>query len=219
MPTSSRDILRIVGIQQQQCASCRKTSQASSFPFLGICTVDEIEVAPMKPHLHLHPNPCPRTQSRTVSASITACSPLSLLFPLSPLLPLSTRRASSPGTAVNRYMEEEGRKDEGRVVKRGGSYGGSGRWTWNCGWGWGWERLFQHRRVSILHPSRARSAWFRRCVRPVGVGVGMRQFVVPPLETVFVSHDRALVLRVCGALVGREEVGAQLISLRLLLYT
>ena len=47
----------------------------------------------------------------------------------------------------------------------------------------------------------------------------MRQFVVPPLETVFVSHDRALVLRVCGALVGREEIGAQLISLRLLLYT
>ena len=34
-----------------------------------------------------------------------------------------------------------------------------------------------------------------------------------------VSHDRALVLRVCGALVGREEVGAQLILLRLLLYT
>ena len=47
-----------------------------------------------------------------------------------------------------------------------------------------------------MHPSRARSAWFRRCVRPVGVGVGMRQFVVPPLETVFVSHDRALVLSV-----------------------
>ena len=108
-----------IGSDTSSAPATPTASQGSSFPFPGIYTADEIEVAPVKPRLHLRPNPRPRTQFRTLSASITARSPLSLSFPLSLSLPLSTRRASSPGTAVSRYMEEHGRQDEDRGVKRG----------------------------------------------------------------------------------------------------
>jgi hypothetical protein len=110
-----------VGSDTSSAPATPTTSKGSSFPFPGVCMVDETEVVPVKPRLHLRPNPRPRAQFRTLSASITARSPLSLSFPLSLSLslPLSTRRSSSPGTAVNRYMEEQGKQDDGRVVKRG----------------------------------------------------------------------------------------------------
>ena len=94
------------------------TSHGFSFPFPGMRTVDETEAPPVTPRLHLRPNPRPRTQFRTLSASITARSPLSLSFPLSLSLPLSARRASSPASAMNRYMEEHCKQDEKGVDAR-----------------------------------------------------------------------------------------------------
>ena len=70
------------------------------------------------PRMHLRPNPRPRTQFRTLSASITARSPLSLSFPLFLSLPLSAHRASSPSSALNQYMEEKCKQDEDDVAGR-----------------------------------------------------------------------------------------------------
>jgi hypothetical protein len=94
------------------------TSQGFTFPFPTMRSVDETEATPVMPRLHLRPNPRPRTQFRTLSASITARSPLSLSFPLSLSLPLSARRASSLGTMMSRYMEEQGKRDEDGVDRR-----------------------------------------------------------------------------------------------------
>ena len=99
------------------------TSQGLTFPFPSIRTADDAEAVPVTPHLHLRPNPRPRIRFRTLSASITARSPLSLSFPLSLSLPLSTRRVSSSGTEMNRYLEEQGKQDDGGAKQygRGGS--------------------------------------------------------------------------------------------------
>lgn len=88
------------------------TSEGLTFPFPSIRTADDVEAAPATPRLHLRPNPRPRIRFRTLSASITARSPLSLSFPLSLSLPLSTRRVSNSGTEMNRYMEEQGTQCE-----------------------------------------------------------------------------------------------------------
>ena len=88
------------------------TSQDLTFPFPSIRTADDAETAPVTPRLHLRPNPRPRIRFRTLSASITARSPLSLSFPLSLSLPYSTRRVSSSGTEMNRYMEEQAKQGE-----------------------------------------------------------------------------------------------------------
>jgi hypothetical protein len=90
------------------------TPQGLTFPFPSIRTADDA-AAPVTPRLHLRPNPRPRIRFRTLSASITARSPLSLSFPLSLSLPLSTRRVSSSGTEMNRYMEEQGKQGEDRA--------------------------------------------------------------------------------------------------------
>ena len=97
-----------------------KTSQGLTIPFPSIRTADdaESEVAPVTPRLHLRPNPRPRIRFRTLSASITARSPLSLSFPLSLSLPHSTRRVSSSGTEMNRYMEQ-GRQGEDSAKQHG----------------------------------------------------------------------------------------------------
>jgi hypothetical protein len=95
------------------------TSQGLTFPFPSIRTADDAEVAPVTPCLHLRPNPRPRIRFRTLSASITARSPLSLSFPLSLSLPLSTRRVSSSGTEMNRYMEAQGTQGEDGAKQHG----------------------------------------------------------------------------------------------------
>ncbi|KAF8274655.1 hypothetical protein EI94DRAFT_1695799 [Lactarius quietus] len=53
---------------------------------------------------HLRRDPCARGRFRTLSASITARSPLSLSFPLSFSLPLTVRRASSPSVPLQRCV-------------------------------------------------------------------------------------------------------------------
>ncbi|KAI9439984.1 hypothetical protein H4582DRAFT_1565641 [Lactarius indigo] len=53
---------------------------------------------------HLRRDPRTRGRFRTLSASITARSPLSLAFPISFSLPLAARRASSPNVTMQRYM-------------------------------------------------------------------------------------------------------------------
>ncbi|KAI0291344.1 hypothetical protein B0F90DRAFT_1671565 [Multifurca ochricompacta] len=88
--------------------------EAESSPY----TVPVIVTARANHHLHLHRNvpfPRPRIQFRTLSASITARSPLSRSFPLSLSLPLAPRRASSPNTfGINRYMNNN---DDGEARK------------------------------------------------------------------------------------------------------
>jgi hypothetical protein len=54
-------------------------SQDFCFPF----SVNETDVVPMKPRLHLRPNPHPRTRFRTVSAYISVFTPLPLVLPIS----------------------------------------------------------------------------------------------------------------------------------------
>jgi hypothetical protein len=95
------------------------TSQGLTFPFPSIRTADDAEAAPVTPRLHLRPNPRPRIRFRTLSASIIARSPLSLSFPLSLSLPLSTRRVSSSGTEMNRYMEEQGKQGDDGAKQHG----------------------------------------------------------------------------------------------------
>ena len=95
------------------------TSQGLTFPFPSIQTTDDAEAAPLTPRLHLRPNPRPRIRFRTLSASITARSPLSLSFPLSLSLPLSARHVSSSGTEMSRYMEEQGKQGEGGARQHG----------------------------------------------------------------------------------------------------
>jgi hypothetical protein len=95
------------------------TPQGLTFPFPSIRTADDVEAAPVTPRLHLRPNPRPRLRFRTLSASITARSPLSLSFPLSLYLPLSARRVSSSGTEMNRYMEEQGKQGDDGAKQHG----------------------------------------------------------------------------------------------------
>ncbi len=95
------------------------TSQGLTFPFAGIRTAGDAEAAPVTPRLHLRPNPRPRIRFRTLSASITARSPLSLSFPLSLSLPLSTRRMYSPSAEMNQYMEEQAKQDGDGVTQHG----------------------------------------------------------------------------------------------------
>ncbi|KAI0295889.1 hypothetical protein B0F90DRAFT_1820218 [Multifurca ochricompacta] len=133
--------------------SCVSSSSDSSAPpvtpltpldFPGTVDVDEAESSPYtvpvivtaraNHHLHLHRNvpfPRPRIQFRTLSASITARSPLSRSFPLSLSLPLAPRRASSPNTfGINRYMnnnDDEGSEEDARArTDRGSTTKGSG---------------------------------------------------------------------------------------------
>lgn len=95
------------------------TSQGLTFPFPSIQTADDVKADTVTPRLHLRPNPRPRIRFRTLSASITARSPLSLSFPLSLSLPLSARRVSGSGTEVNRYMEEQSKRGEDGVKQHG----------------------------------------------------------------------------------------------------
>jgi hypothetical protein len=95
------------------------TSQGLTFPFPSIRTANDADAAPVTPRLHLRPNPRPRIRFRTLSASITARSPLSLSFPLSLSLPHSTRRVYSSGTEMNRYMEEQGKRGEDGAKQHG----------------------------------------------------------------------------------------------------
>ena len=95
------------------------TLQGLTFPFPGIETADDAEAAPVTSRLHLRPNPRPRIRFRTLSASITARSPLSLSFPLSLSLPLSTRRVYNSGAEMNRYMDEQGKLGEDGVMQHG----------------------------------------------------------------------------------------------------
>ncbi len=103
-------------------------SPGLTFPFPSIRSADETEGTPVTPRPHLRPNPRPRIRFRTLSASITARSPLSLSFPLSLSLPLSTRRAS--GAEMNQYMDEPGRAGrdvtEATAVEEGTDGGGIG---------------------------------------------------------------------------------------------
>jgi len=96
------------------------TPQGLTFPFPSIRTADDAEAAaPVTPRLHLRPNPRPRIRFRTLSASITARSPLSLSFPLSLSLPHSTRRVSSSGMEVNRHMDEQGKQGDDSAKQHG----------------------------------------------------------------------------------------------------
>ena len=95
------------------------TSQGLTFPFPTIRTFEDVEAVPVTPRLHLRPNPRPRIRFRTLSASITARSPLSLSFPLSLSLPHSTRRVFSSGMEMDRYMEEQGKQGEDGAKQHG----------------------------------------------------------------------------------------------------
>lgn len=81
-------------------------------------TVDEAAPVTVTPRLHLRPRPHPRTQFRSLSASITARSPLSFSFPLSLSLPLAGRRASSLGTGMHRYMVQQNDDRAGGATAR-----------------------------------------------------------------------------------------------------
>ena len=80
----------------------------------GVATETPARPATLRAH-HLRRDPRARGRFRTLSASITARSPLSLSFPLSFSLPLTARRASSPNVTLRRYMMggEADREDVG----------------------------------------------------------------------------------------------------------
>jgi hypothetical protein len=87
--------------------SCDISAPATPMTPLGFPaskTVDQ--AATVTPRLHIRPHLRPRSRFRTLSASITARSPLSFSFPISLSLPLAARRASSPGSAMHRYMND-----------------------------------------------------------------------------------------------------------------
>ena len=103
------------------CASSDSSAPATpatpmGFPGPSIGTADHYRHvdAPASTPIAVRPrpHPRPRAQFRTLSASITAFSPLSLSFPLSLSLPLVPRRASTPSAAMRRYMDEDDGEDE-----------------------------------------------------------------------------------------------------------
>ncbi|KAH9178202.1 hypothetical protein EDB89DRAFT_1901777 [Lactarius sanguifluus] len=86
---------------------------------------------------HVRRDPRARGRFRTLSASITARSPLSLSFPISFSLPLAARRASSPNVTLQRYMMDgtayregvDGREGEDPFGTHGSGYYAPGEWT------------------------------------------------------------------------------------------
>ena len=88
---------------------------------------------------HLRREPCARGRFRTLSASITARSPLSLSFPLSFSLPLAVRRASTPSVPLQRCMMSgeadregvygEGWEGEDPFGTHGSGYYAPGAWA------------------------------------------------------------------------------------------
>lgn len=88
-----------------------------------IATESPARPATLRAH-HLRRDPRTRGRFRTLSASITARSPISLSFPLSFSLPLTARRASSPNITLQRCMRggEADREDadgEGTAHREG----------------------------------------------------------------------------------------------------
>lgn len=85
---------------------------------------------------HLRRDPPARGRFRTLSASITARSPLSLSFPLSFSLPLTVRRASSPNVPLQRRVGEEdpfGTHGSGYYAALGlGDAYDLSAWAWAC---------------------------------------------------------------------------------------
>lgn len=92
------------------------------FPETRACVAPESPAMPatLGAH-HLRRGPRARARFRTLSASITARSPLSLSFPLSFSLPLAARRASSPNVTLRRHMMggEADRDGEGAARQEG----------------------------------------------------------------------------------------------------
>ncbi|KAH9039712.1 hypothetical protein EDB84DRAFT_1051885 [Lactarius hengduanensis] len=83
---------------------------------------------------HVRRDPRARGRFRTLSASITARSPLSLSFPISFSLPLAARRASSPNVTLQRYMmggaaDREDREGEDPFGTHGSGYYAPGEWA------------------------------------------------------------------------------------------
>lgn len=83
---------------------------------------------------HVRRDPRARGRFRTLSASITARSPLSLSFPISFSLPLAARRASSPNVTLQRYTmggaaDREDREGEDPFGTHGSGYYAPGEWA------------------------------------------------------------------------------------------
>jgi hypothetical protein len=93
---------------------------------------------------HLRRDPLARGRFRTLSASITARSPLSLSFPLSFSLPLTVRRASSPNVPLQRCVmrgeADRGEREDPFGIHGSGYYAALGlgdaydlsAWAWAC---------------------------------------------------------------------------------------
>ncbi|KAH9063835.1 hypothetical protein EDB87DRAFT_1575167 [Lactarius vividus] len=105
------------------------------FPGTGECMATE---SPRRPAMlradHIRRDPRARGRFRTLSASITARSPLSLSFPISFSLPLAARRASSPNVTLQRYMmgdaaDRENREGEDPFGTHGSGYYAPGEWA------------------------------------------------------------------------------------------
>jgi hypothetical protein len=103
---------------------------------------------------HLRRDPPARGRFRTLSASITARSPLSLSFPLSFSLPLAVRRASSPNVPLRHCaMGEEGEDPFG--THGSGYYAALGLGDAYDLSAWAWARDFSPRRRGVKKRVRA----------------------------------------------------------------
>jgi hypothetical protein len=169
------------------------------FPVISTETPDETLPFPTPVTVRRRPHSRPRTQFRALSASITARSPLSLAFPLSLSLPLVSRRASTPNTAMQGYMVEDGEDSE----DEGGYMGVAAGEDREDPFGMHGSAYYAPRARAALGLGDAYdlSAWAWACDSSPHRGAKKRRHQVPPGQTTCAATTTTATVR------GRTVVG------------